>query len=72
MISWRCPHVPSPLHSEATACALAPCLSATMNRAPSSANIRDVARPIPEPPTVMMQILSFRRHGHAHLRHCQS
>src|SRR2546429_8790426 len=52
---------PLAAHSAATACALR--LSATTSRAPSSAKSSAVARPMPEPPPVTMQTLSFRRMG---------
>src|SRR6266516_4676562 len=50
---------PLAAHSAATVCALR--LSAMTSRAPSSAKSSAVARPMPEPPPVMMQTLSFRR-----------
>src|SRR5262245_5256645 len=52
---------PLAAHSAAAVCALR--LSAMTSRAPSSAKSSAVARPMPEPPPVTMQTLSFRRMG---------
>src|SRR5580700_12322512 len=52
---------PSPVHSDATASAACRRLSATASRAPSRANSSALARPMPEPPPVMMHTLSLSR-----------